>query len=196
MVQLVPMIRESIAVFRRAAADRFDSQRQGDQYGTLLAGAWALQSSVAATLDNAYTMIDKNNWEPYREASEIPDEQRCLQLILQHQIRVEGDRGIGYHRTIGELVDLASSGFTAPTSEISTAAAEAHLGRIGIKVEAGNLLVSNTATGIAKILADTPWAHSWSTVLTRLPGAAKAGVTRFRGLGDVSRAVSIPIADL
>lgn len=196
MVQLIPMIRESIAIFRRAAADRFDSQRLGDQYGTLLAGAWALQHSIAPTQDNAYAMIDGKNWQPYREATEIPDEQRCLQLILQHQIRVEGDRGIGYHRTIGELVDIASSGFTAPTSEITTAAAAAHLGRIGLKVEADRLLVSNTATGIAKILADTPWAHSWATVLTRLPGAAKAGVTRFRGLGDVSRAVSIPVADL
>jgi putative DNA primase/helicase len=42
MVRQIPIIRDSVAVFRRAAAERFDSQRQGDQYGTLLAGAWSL----------------------------------------------------------------------------------------------------------------------------------------------------------
>ena len=41
MVRQIPIIRDSVAVFRRAAAERFDSQRQGDQYGTLLAGAWS-----------------------------------------------------------------------------------------------------------------------------------------------------------
>lgn len=41
-IGLIPIIRDSAKVFRRVAADRFDSQRLGDQYGTLLAGAWSL----------------------------------------------------------------------------------------------------------------------------------------------------------
>ena len=195
-VQLIPVIRESVAVFRRAAADRFDSQRQGDQYGTLLAGAWSLMNSHPATIEDAYSLIDGNDWEPYREAAETPDEQRCIQVLLQHQIRVEGDRGNGYQRTIGELVELANPAAGATSLEISSTQAAAHLGRIGIRVDGDRLLISNTATGIGRVLAETPWAHSWSTVLSRLPGATKAGVVRFRGLGDVSRAVSLPIRGL
>jgi len=190
-VQLIPVIRDSVAVFRRAAALRFDSQRQGDQFGTLLAGAWSLMNTRVATEADAYELIDSNDWAAYREAAEQPDEERCLQHILQHQLRVEGDRGNGYMRTVWELVELARG--TATSMEIGTGAAEAHLGRIGVKVEGEQLLISNSAKGLRRILDATSWTESWGTVLSRLPGAQRAGVVRFRGLAGVSRAVAVPV---
>ncbi len=190
MVQQIPIIRDSVAVFRRAAAERFDSQRQGDQYGTLLAGAWSLMNSRPATIEDAYYLIDANNWDAYKEQSEA-DEERCLQHILQHQIRVEGDRGTGYSRTIWELVELARG--SAASMEIGPAAAESHLGRIGVKVEGERLVISNTAKALRRILDGTPWMDCYATVLTRLPGAKKAGVVRFKGMAGVSRAVSLAI---
>lgn len=203
MVRLIPVIRESIAVFRRAAADRFDSQRQGDQYGTLLAGAWALQSSFAATDADAYAMIDNNDWDPYREATELPDEERCLQHILQHQVRVETDRveiirgqvhnrSGSVTRTVWELIEAARG--TSEPADLSPETAESHLGRIGLRVHQDRLLVANTALGLQRILAETPWAHSWPTVLSRLPGASRPGKVRFKGMNGNSRAVSLPIA--
>jgi putative DNA primase/helicase len=190
MVQQIPIIRDSVAVFRRAAAERFDSQRQGDQYGTLLAGAWSLMNSRPATIEDAYCLIDANNWDAYKEQSEA-DEERCLQHILQHQIRVEGDRGNGYSRTIWELVELARG--SAASMEIGPTAAESHLGRIGVKVEGERLVISNTAKALRRILDGTPWMDCYATVLTRLPGAKKAGVVRFKGMAGVSRAVSLAI---
>jgi len=200
-LQAIPTIRASVAVFRAAAADRFDSQRQGDQYGTLLAGAWSLTSQNVATLEDAYRLIDSNNWQSYQESSEIPDEQRCLQHILQHQIRVETDQINVIHgqvhnktgvvtRTVWELIESARNE-TEP-ADISQETAEIHLGRIGLKVEDNNIIVSNTALGLQRILGDTPWAHSWPTVLSRLPGAEKAGLMRFKGLSSPTRAISIP----
>jgi putative DNA primase/helicase len=191
MVRQIPIIRDSVAVFRRAAADRFDSQRQGDQYGTLLAGAWSLMNSKPATIEDAYQLIDSNKWEAYQEQVEA-DEERCLQHILQQQVRVEGDRGNTYNRTIWELVELARA--TSASMEIGQAAAEAHLGRIGVKTEGDRLMISNTAKGLRKILEGTPWTDCWPTVLNRLPGALKPGVVRFKGLNGVSRAVSLPIS--
>ena len=188
MVRQIPIIRDSVAVFRRAAADRFDSQRQGDQYGSLLAGAWSLSNSRAATIEDAYQLIDANSWDAYVEQTEA-DEDRCLQHILQHQLRVEADRGSTYTRTIWELVEIAR-GVTA-SMEISTAAAEAHLGRIGVKIEGDRIVISNTAKAMRRILDGTAWADCYATVLGRLPGAAKAGVVRFKGLAGVSRAVSL-----
>ena len=188
MVQQIPIIRDSVAVFRRAAAERFDSQRQGDQYGTLLAGAWSLMNSRPATINDAYLLIDGNNWDAYKEQTEA-DEERCLQHILQHQVRVEGDRGNAYNRTIWELVEL-NRGTTA-SMEIGTAAAEAHLGRIGVKIEGDRLVISNTSKGLRRILDGTAWSDCYATVLTRLPGAKKAGVVRFKGLAGVSRAISL-----
>jgi putative DNA primase/helicase len=75
--------------------------------------------------------------------------------------------------------------------EIGPAAAEAHLGRIGVKVDNDRIVISNTAKGMRRILDGTAWADCYATVLGRLPGSAKAGVVRFKGLAGVSRAVSL-----
>jgi putative DNA primase/helicase len=201
MVQQIPIIRDSVAVFRRAAAERFDSQRQGDQYGTLLAGAWSLMNSRPATIDDAYQLIDSNDWTAYKEQTEA-DEERCLQHILQHPMRIELERmevvgGKVFNRvsattrTVWELVDAMNG--SAETQEILPEAAEPHLGRIGVKVASGRLFIANTALGLQRILQDTPWAHSWPTVLARLPGAEKAGKVRFKGMSNSSRAVSLPL---
>jgi len=190
-ISLIPVIRQSVKVFTRAAAEAFDSQRLGDQYGTLLAGAWSLQSSEVATRDQAFALIDQNDWESYSQTTEVPDEKRCLQRILQQQIRVEADKVVT--RTIGELVErtLGYSNDLAVTKEL----AEATLGRNGIRADDGCVVISNTAEAIAAILSDTPWSNCWSTVLARLPGATKPGVTRFKGVTGASRAVSIPISE-
>ena len=188
-IALIPTIRASIRVFTRAAAEAFDSQRLGDQYGTLLAGAWSLQSSEIVTRDQAWQLIEQNNWEPYSQAVEIPDEKRCLQRILQHQLRVEGDKTVT--RTIGELVDIAIH--HSNDINITADLASATLGRNGIKAEQGCICVSNTANAVASILSDTPWSNCWPTVLSRLPGAEKIGVIWFKGSGGNSRATKIPL---
>ncbi len=194
-VQLVPVIRQSIRVFSRAAAEHFDSQRLGDQYGTLLAGAWSLMSSQVATEADARALIQQNDWEPYSQTTEVPDERRCIQRILQHQVRVETEEKT-YTRTLGELVELAAH--QATDMDVTARKAQDTLGRHGLKVdqEAGLLHVSNTAEALATILKDTSWSHSWATVLSRLPGATKAGPVRFRGAGAVARAISLRIQAL
>ena len=188
-ISLIPVIRQSIKIFSRAASEAFDSQRLGDQYGTLLAGAWSLQSSQVVTRDQAWALIEQNNWEPYSQATEIPDEQRCLQHILQHQLRVEADKTVT--RSINELVDAAA--LRIVDSDITSAVAQAVLGRNGIKSDDGCVVISNTSKHIAAILSDTAWSNCWPTVLSRLPGAIKNGVTRFKGMSGTSRSVSIPI---
>jgi putative DNA primase/helicase len=190
---LIPVIRESAKVFARAAAEAFDSQRLGDQYGTLLAGAWSLMSSKVVTDAEARQLIAQNDWEPYSQATEVPDEVRCIQYILQHQVRVETDHG-AHTRTLGELVGLAAG--SDISYDIPSNVAGDHLSRYGLRVDAGELLVSNTAQAIATILKDTAWGHSWSTLMARLPGATKAGVVRFKGLGASSRAVRVPLGAL
>ncbi len=188
-VSLIPTIRANVRTFTRVAAARFDSQRLGDQYGTLLAGAWSLRSSSLVTEDEARLLIDSNDWEPYSQATEIPDERRCIQRILQHQLRVEADQVVT--RSIGELVNLALHHDN--DSHVTVELAVSTLGRNGIRVETGAVLISNNAEAIARILADTAWSNCWPTVLTRLPGASKAGSIYFKGAGTTSRAVRVPL---
>jgi putative DNA primase/helicase len=194
-VAQIPIIRKSVRVFSRAASERFDSQRLGDQYGTLLAGAWSLMSSEVPTDQQARDLIDQNDWEPYSQSTEVPDERRCIQRILQHQVRVEANDKT-YTRTLGELVEIAS--MQSADIDVSSGKAQSTLGRHGLRVDqqASLLQISNTAEALATILKDTPWGHSWATVLSRLPGATKAGAVRFKGAGTVSRAVALQIQDL
>lgn len=192
-ISLIPTIRDSARVFRRVAAEHFDSQRLGDQYGTLLAGAYSLFSTDIPSEDQARKLISDNNWEPYSQATEIPDERRCIQTILQHQLRVEAERS-SHTRTIGELVNLALS--YEPDPNIPPSLAQATLGRHGVKADDAAVIISNNAQAIAAILRDTSWSNCWPTVLTRLPGATKAGATWFKGAGTTSRAVRVPLASI
>jgi putative DNA primase/helicase len=194
-VAQIPIIRQSVRVFSRAASERFDSQRLGDQYGTLLAGAWSLMSSEVPTDQQARDLIDQNNWESYSQSTEVPDERRCIQRILQHQVRVEANDKT-YTRTLGELVEIVS--LQSTDLDVSSVKAQSTLGRHGLRVDqqASLLQISNTAEALATILKDTPWGHSWATVLSRLPGATKAGAVRFKGAGTVSRAVALQIQGL
>jgi hypothetical protein len=159
-------------------------------------------NQYVATEADAYTLIDQNDWQPYKEANAEPDEHRCLQTILQHQLRVEAERvevvggkvinrtGV-ITRTVWELIEAIRG--TAEPADVPSEAAESHLGRIGLRVQDDRLLVSNTAIGIQRILSDTPWGHSWPTVLSRISGATKPGKVRFKGMSGNSRAVSLPI---
>lgn len=192
-VSLIPQIRASVEIFTDAAASYFNSQRLGDQYGTLLAGSWSLMSSEAATPADAHAFIESADWSIYSESTETPDEMRCIQTILQHPLRVELEPGTTT-RTIGELVDLAAMRSTDMI--IGPSLAQSLLNRHGLRVEVDRLMVSNSSTALARILADTPWSHSWHQSLLRLPGAFRRGLTRFSGAGGVSRAVSIPLDGL
>lgn len=194
-IGLLPVILRTVQVSTRVAARYFDSQALGDQYGTLLAGAWALQSSLVPTDEQVQRLIEGTDWSSYRQSNELPDEQRCLNRILQHQLRVEtGDRG-AVTRTVLELVEIVSAAVTSPMEAVQPADAADLLGRHGLRVREGELLVSNTAEAIGRILADTPWASSWSTILGRLPGVSRSVLVHFRGLGS-SRAVALPLASL
>lgn len=193
-ISLIPVIRESIAVFRRVAAAHFDSQRLGDQYGTLLAGAWSLGSHDVPTDAQALAMITLYSWQSYSSAAEIPDEMRCISRILQSQIRVEASSRV-LTRSIGELVALAMSHDT--DADITPDVARKHLGRHGVRIEKDAIAISNTADAIGRILQDTAWQNCWPAILSRLPGATRTdAAVRFAGTGATARAVVIPVSSL
>jgi putative DNA primase/helicase len=194
-VALIPVIRRSIAVCSRVAAAHFDSQALGDQYGTLLAGAWSLQASRVPSAAEVQSLIDGADWSSYRESTEIPDERRCLNRILQHQLRVESEERSAVTRTVLELVELVSTAMPSPMEPVRPADAADLLARHGLRVRDGELLISNSAEAIARMLADTAWATNWGAILSRLPGANRSLLVHFRGLGS-SRAVALPLAML
>ena len=194
-VALIPVIRRSITVCSRVAAAHFDSQALGDQYGTLLAGAWSLQASRVPSAAEVQSLIDGADWSSYRESTEVPDERRCLNRILQHQLRVESEERSAVTRTVLELVELVSSAMPSPMEPVRPADAADLLARHGLRVREGELLISNSAEAIGRMLTDTAWVTNWGAILSRLPGASRSLLVHFRGLGS-SRAVALPLAML
>jgi putative DNA primase/helicase len=139
-----------------------------------MAGAWSLLSDAVPSQKEAEECIEVHNWDSYSQSTEVPDEARCIQTILQRQVRVETDDK-PVTRTIGELVELAAT--RSSCIDVSPGLAAQTLGR-------------------QHFLADTAWQNSWSVVLLRLAGAQRAGPVRFCGAGMVSRAVAIPLSVL
>ena len=193
-INLIPAIRQSAKIFADVFAQEHGSQRQGDQYGTLLAGYWSLLSQDAVTPEQALAIIRANDFDSYAEQTEVSDEQKCIEHILQHQLRVEGE-GKTVTRSIAELMQVITGGRQSDP-DLDKRHAKSTLGRHGIKVDIKErrVLISNTAKGLAGVLQDTPWATSWPTMLKRLDGASGTGKKSvYFSSGVNTKAVAIPL---
>ena len=190
--RLLPVILESAQVFSSAVASHLDSQRLGDQFGILLAGAWALTSSHVPTPQQAYDMVRAAEWDSPGGGGDQrgPDEEQCLQRILSHQIAVYGARD-HVPVPIAELAAVAAQ--ISPPNGFSSDDAERSLRWTGIAItQAHELVISNTHPRIARILDATPWSNCWSTMLRRLPEVQATPVAVRFGSGHVARGTQIP----
>jgi putative DNA primase/helicase len=195
-INLIPMIRDASRIFATAAAEHLGTQRLGDQYGALAAGAWSLCHQQAPTLDEAREWIAANPLTAHAEASEVADEKSCLQTILEHQIRVDVDGG-AKNRTVLALLRIVRNRTIAGEEGIDDSRASKALGRLGLRVntDSNRLEISNTAKGLKRLLRETAWESCWPTVLGRMDGASKPGAVWFPEIGT-SRATALPMPEL
>jgi putative DNA primase/helicase len=193
-INLIPMIREAAIIFAIATAEHLGTQRLGDQYGALMAGAWSLCHQCAPTLEEAREWLKRSPLSAQAESSEVADEKSCLQTILEHQIRVDVDGG-AKNRTVLALLKIVCNSTVVGEEGIDDAKASKALGRIGLTVKDGRLAVSNTSKGLRRLLRDTPWESCWPTILGRMDGATKPGAVWFPEIGT-SRATSLPMPEL
>jgi putative DNA primase/helicase len=187
---MMPTIRDNAKTFARAVAEELGSQRIGDQIGTLMAGCASLYSIEVLTLEQARSHVAGMDLADAREAEQASDEESCLSRIMQAQVQFDTASG-GMRRSIGELVACAHGdgglGAMAPVD------ANSILGRYGLMVEGSYIVVSNTHSELAKLLADSPWAAGWRRVLARVDGANPSPLAvRFAGVR--SRSIRVPFA--
>lgn len=192
-VHLIPTIRKNAETFARAAAVGVGTQRTGDQLGAMLAGVYSLFSGGEVTLEKAKEWISSQDWSEYTVREDQMDENRCLAKILQTVIRAQGEKGICYDQSVGELIHIATMGLQTHQG-ITDMNADAVLKRHGIKVSPYDrtFAVSNTHIAIEKCLSNTPWAKNWPQLLARLPNSEKTGSIRFSA-GVVTKAVQLPL---
>lgn len=196
-ISQIPLIRKNAKTLAAALARKF-GQRFGDQYGTLLAGAWSLQVDGGGelTVESARQWVENMDWESREVDAADADEAKCIARILQSLIQVEG----GKRLTILELVQMAADGVMhvaasqqgQPSEEVANI-----LGRYGLKVSGGALAVSNSSTNLQLLLKDSPWSGTaYRQALRRIDGATHSTSTlRFPGSG-VARATLIPLQAL
>lgn len=193
-IDLLPVIQENIKVFVSAAAKKFGNQRDGDQYGTLLAGACALMRNVVATEEQATRFINSFEWEEHRDRAEVDDSTLALYALTEAHVRVHG----GAEVTVFELI--ASAAGAGKGNGITKDSADATLARYGMRVERNGysywLLVSNNSNTLRMLLQGTPYDVDYRGMLLRVPGADRNGNQNARFNGVSSKCIRIPLNDM
>lgn len=190
-IRLLPVVLENATTFASVMAERTGSQRLGDQYGAIIAGAYSLISERYASHDAAEAFVNQYDWSHLSDTADVKDEDNCLQAILQRQVMVDGNMS-KRTVTVSELVAIVC-GHEPANDNIDKGTAEDHLRRFGMRVYYPCLMVANRSEWIASALRDTPFANSWPTVLMRLPYAEKVNSSVRFSPHHVSRAVAIDL---
>lgn len=195
-VKMYGIIRQNMKTMIKVAAKEFQSQRLGDQYGTLLGGAAALMYDHPISEEGAQKFIKMFDWSTHIEGARDDESARALTSIMQVECRVDFERG-SENRTIGELVSVLVDNVTKEGVRPTDAATV--LGRIGVKVKRGivgkdcGVLVANSSEKLQKALKGAPWAADWRSYLKRLPGAHIHDFSIRFSEGYTSRCVFIPV---
>lgn len=189
-LSMMPTIHANIAVFAKVAAKKFGAQRQGDQFGTLAAGAWCLSYSTIATPEQAMAMLDAYDWNEHTENLDEDDATKALESIMSAKVKV----GLVGDLSVYELIREASP--TARKGILEASAAYDALLRHGIRVEikADQLLFGTSITPLKQLVANCPFVTDLRGQLLRLPKATRTETKRFNGMA--SKCVAIPLSKL
>jgi putative DNA primase/helicase len=187
-LNLLPTTLRNIETFSQAAAEIFNSQRDGDQYGTLMAGCWSVVSEAVATKDDALAMIRAYDWSDHRENNDTDEGQRALGTLMEAHVRPGG----GVDLTVNELV-CAAAGQPTTAVDISADKANALLQRYGMKINGERLLLSTNSKELDRLIAGTQFQADLHGMLRRLPGANNFAGKPMRFSGVQSKCTSLPL---
>jgi len=190
-MDLLPTTLQNILVFANAAAEKFNSQRDGDQYGTLLAGAWSLISTKVATKDEAMKLINSYDWSEHREQNDTDEGQRAMASLMGAHVRAKA----GVEVTVYELV-CAAYGEPTEMADVSQQAADALLQRYGMKVRGDRLLLANNNDSLKKLMTGTTFEADYRGVLLRVDGADRNDNKPSRFSGVSTKCFSLPLGPI
>lgn len=199
-LSLANKIVEGMQIVKKAVSKQAENARLGDTYGVLLTGYWFLMHDEPPTEEEADDMAASIDWSAYidRERNDgSNDADECLSSIMQVQVRGE----IGNRPTTCTLGDLtAKVYFRSETqwdspnylSDSEVKDIKSILGRYGLKIEEGGLLIANNSEALTKGLRETAYGGGWKTNLQRIKGAKKTKKIAYFAAGIRSRFVEIP----
>lgn len=186
-IKLIPVIRENIEIFSAIMSKILKSKRQGDQIGTLLAGAYALKYDDVVSIKSARSWSEKIDWRLDTDIDDKPDQNKCLDTILQ--ITVKTGHG-NQSEAIGSLIHKAArivktSDSVEKSNQIESdrILARETIRKYGITTVRNkehnrfDIAVAENHTLLRKLLDGTPWSNGYKLMLMRLKGAASRTAT-------------------
>lgn len=190
-LSMLPVIHANIEVFTAVAAKFFGTQRDGDQFGTLLAGCWCLVHSHVASPDEAEKMMAFYDWKEHTEDHDQDDAQRALAAVLGAKLRVGN---------IGELTVYELIRETSPMHREGTCAndvAEATLKRHGIRVDyqTNTLLFGTGVDNLKALVGKMDFVTDLRGQLLRVAGATRVDRT-VRFMGSASKCIGVPLGPI
>jgi len=186
-LDLMPITMQNMTTFQDAATEVFGSARDGDQYGTLMAGCWSLMHKHLATAVEAIEFIRSYEWDEYTEYAESDDPKKALGALMQAAIRTNSNNVITLH----ECVKAAHGGVLGHVM-LPQFDAQDLLMRHGMMIKDDALLISNDNPAMSVLLKDTSYAVDWRAQLLRVPGVTRyPKAVRFNGLVKKSISVSL-----
>jgi putative DNA primase/helicase len=194
-------IKEVIRIFQRRVAYKFNDNRSGDQYGTLLAGYYCMVMDNVPTEYEVDTFI--NNFEWFEEQSEFEETNadQALRVLKQHKVQFRQERGVPMIMHLADAVEIVATktALVAKDAFVEVAEAERLLRLYGIRIEDDWIYITNTSEELKKVVfKDTPWAFNYEKVLKGINGASiikPNGVRRIRfsTSSERTRFTAIPI---
>lgn len=190
-INMADTINLAIEVFSRAAAVTLESQRNGDQVGALLAGAWCLQNSEAPTFEDAERVISSIDWTE-RKTTHVEEEVSLVATLVASPVNV----GSGVRMTIGDLVEYAAG---MGDDQVMTWKSAAHqLQMYGMKVISaeGVVRIHTANRELLALMEGTKFSTGFHDRVRRIEGADTMSGKPFR-IGKASRnGVAIPLSAL
>ena len=183
------VVLENAKVFSKVGAVRFGTQRAGDQFGTLMAGAWCAISSKVATEAEAAAMFASYNWSEHKEEGQPDDPIKALGAILEAKVRVSN-----MDVTIFEMIQEAAERNVKQLLG-GTASAEA-LARVGMRVVKSELVFGCSSAALRALVSKTAYFSDLRGQLLRIPGANRFNNKTLKFSGVDSKCVAIPLAGL
>ena len=182
----LPALLANIETFSDVLEQQEGSKRFGDQFGTLIAGAYSLTNTGEITREAAVEWCAKHDWRWAKTDNEQSDSERLLQLLLSARVRYD-DRGMAREASVGRLIDRALNADGGDRD-----GAVAALGEYGMRVDRDWLCVASPCKPIGDLLRDTAWAGSYRRALGELDGAEARDKMRFT-TSMRTRAVAVPM---